>query len=117
MLRRTATVADRRRATRFDGRGLIANVGGTLVVLQDISIGGAKITRAAAAPTDELQITLYPCEGSRINVNSSVRVAATLVQQDDNAIRVRFDTASFALSKLIVSHAARQLGTTPHTVK
>jgi len=115
--RATAPIAERRRATRFDGRGLIANLAGTLVDLHDISVGGARMDRKSSPADDNVTLVLYRREGSRINVNGSVRVTATIVHQDEGAVRVRFDSASFALSKLIVEHAAKQLGATPFAVK
>ncbi|CAA7611736.1 hypothetical protein MCP1_10178 [Candidatus Terasakiella magnetica] len=108
---------DRRMATRFDGRGLMANIGGILMDLSDISIGGARIARLIDPPKTPVLITLYPREGNRLILNASVSVTGTVVHADQTCLRVRFDTTTFALSKLIVQHAARKLGVMPHTVK
>lgn len=112
-----AIYTDRRMATRFDGRGLMANVGGVLVDVLDISIGGAKVARRIAPPTKVTVIVLYRRDGNRIDLNGAVSVTGSVVHADAAAIHFRFETATFALSKLIVAHASKQLGVAPYSVR
>ncbi len=103
--RGTPVVPERRQAPRVGGHRVIANVAGRLTALHDISEGGARITLAAPPPGgalgETIVITLYPCNGNRVNVNASIRLAARVLDADAGAIRVSFDDAPAALTRLV----------------
>ncbi len=114
--RTLSSASDRRQALRFDGRGLLAHVAGTLVDLHDISVGGVKITMPARMPEGAMAITLYPHDGLWIDFDAAIEVKGTLVAREAEALRIRFDDETEALSRLIVRHANRRQRFVPRLV-
>lgn len=111
------TQSDRRKATRFEGRGLIASIGGILMDVRDISICGAKVARSSVPIKGDVSITLHQRGEHRLDLTGSILVAGSVVHAGKDAIHLRFETATFALSRMIVAHASKQLGIAPYSVK
>ena len=109
--------SDRRKATRFDGPGLVANINGMLVDVRNISVGGAKVARLITPPKGDISIALLQRGEHRLDLTGSVSVTGSVVHVGKDSIHLRFETATFALSKMIVAHAGRLLGITPYSVK
>ena len=83
---------------------MIANIAGRLVNVIDVSATGMTLERqfepASSGPTS---FVLYPCEGTRLDLNRGVKAKGVVVHIDATTIGLKFEPASLALVKLIVS--------------
>lgn len=97
-------VQDRRRFPRVHV-GLVANIGGRLVDVVDVSAKGMTLARAFDPVPGPMPFILYPAEGHRLDLNHGVRGHAVLTHQEPDRVGVRFDPPSMDLVKLVVDRA------------
>jgi hypothetical protein len=109
--------SDRRHHPRYAGPGLMANIGGRLVNVIDISVGGARLEKGFAMAKGPVSFVLIPRVGSKLILNEGVKVTGTVAHEDDQSVGIVFIAATYALSKLIVRHASKLLKVEPHMVK
>ena len=63
-----ASGMERRRYPRFQGFGLMANIGGKLVRVTGVSAGGMKLEKGFKLVPESMRFTLYPTEGTAVDV-------------------------------------------------
>jgi hypothetical protein len=109
--------SDRRQFNRFDGHGLVAMIGGSLIDVIDVSLTGLRLASCPAKGHGAFDFTLYARTGSKLDLNRGVRVAGTVIRGDDGAIAVHFTRFTYSLAKMIIRHTGATLGVAPHMVR
>ena len=98
--------SDRRRYPRLGHVPLMANIAGMLVRVVNVSAKGMTVERRFPTNGSEtLSFTLYPCEGRRLDLNKGVKGTGIVTHEDETLAGIRFEPATLALVKLVVSHA------------
>ena len=92
---------ERRRYPRFQGFGLMANIGGKLVRVTGVSAGGMKLEKGFKLAADVMRFTLYPCDGGKVDINKGIGGTCRLVREEGEFIAMRFDPASYRLVKFV----------------
>lgn len=92
---------ERRRYPRFQGFGLMANIGGKLVHVTGVSAGGMKLEKGFKLVPDSMRFTLYPCDGGKVDINKGVGGTCQLVREESDFIAMRFDPATYRLVKFV----------------
>jgi hypothetical protein len=92
---------ERRRYPRFHGLHLMANIGGKLVRVAEISAGGMTLEAGFKVTSSTLRFTLYPIDGGKVDINHGIGGTCTVVREDENFISMRFDPATYRLVKFI----------------
>jgi len=98
----TAAAPDRRRYPRLGNIPLMANIGGKLVRVVNVSAKGMTVERAFPYGAEPLSFTLYPLDGNRLDLNKGVKGVGIVGHEEDGAIGIRFAPATLALVKLVV---------------
>ena len=96
-----ASEQERRRYPRFQGFGLMANIGGKLVRVSGMSAGGMKLEKGFKLLPGPMRFTLYPSDGDKIDINNGIGGTCRLVREDDDVIAMRFDPATYRLVKFV----------------
>lgn len=81
---------DRRRRPRFNGLPLLANIGGRLVRVMEISAGG-------------MRFILYPCRAGRVDLNRGFGGVCRIVRRDRESVGMRFEPAGYRLVKFVAA--------------
>lgn len=92
---------ERRRYPRFQGFGLMANIGGKLVRVTGVSAGGMKLEKGFKLGVEDMRFTLYPCDGGKVDINKGVGGICRLVREDSDFVAMRFDPATYRLVKFV----------------
>ena len=92
---------DRRRYPRFQGFGLMANIGGKLVRVTGVSAGGMKLEKGFNMAPDVMRFTLYPTDGGKVDINKGIGGTCCLVREDEVCVAMRFDPATYRLVKFV----------------
>ncbi|MBI3446115.1 MAG: PilZ domain-containing protein [Magnetospirillum sp.] len=92
---------ERRRYPRFNGLGLMANIGGKLVRVAGISAGGMNLEAGFAVAAGSMRFTLYPTENGKVDINHGIGGACRLVREGERLVALRFDPATYRLVKFI----------------
>ena len=100
-----ASEQERRRYPRFQGFGLMANIGGKLVRVVNVSAKGMTVERTFPYGTEPLSFTLYPSDGRRLDLNKGVKGTGIVAHEEDALVGIRFQPATLALVRLVVDHA------------
>ncbi len=100
------TDGERRRYPRFQGVGLMVIIAGKLLKVIDISANGMKVEKDCLIPTGPLNFTLYPSDGHKLDLNHGLQVRGVVVRQSGRTAGIRFEPASLAVVKLVVSLSA-----------
>ncbi len=95
------TTKDRRRYPRFQGFGLMANIGGKLVRVTGVSAGGMKLEKGFKLVPDVMRFTLYPIDGGKVDINNGIGGTCRLVREDGDCIAMRFEPATYRLVKFV----------------
>lgn len=112
-LTRSPSGEDRRRFQRYDGAGLIAQIGASLHEVDDVSVSGIRINARDLPKTGTLTLTLIPRDGRKLALNEAVQASAQVVGDDGGHTRLRFTGLPFSLAKLLIRHIAQQTGVQP----
>jgi hypothetical protein len=99
--RRPTTPQERRRYPRLEGTGLMVRIGGMLVPVLDVSASGMKVPRTFRADSAVMDFTLYPCHGSKLDLNHGVRGLGKISHLEPAVIGIAFEPPSLALVKLM----------------
>lgn len=92
---------DRRRYPRFNGGGLMVNVGGKLVKVAGISAGGMMLEAGFALAEGPMRFTLYPSKDGKVDINHGIGGMCRLVRAEGDFVALRFDPATYRLVKLV----------------
>lgn len=92
---------ERRRYPRFNGLGLMANIGGKLVRVAGISAGGMTLESGFTVAAGSMRFTLYPSDSGKVDINHGIGGACRLVRENERFIALRFDPATYRLVKFI----------------
>ena len=99
------TASDRRRYPRLGNIPLMANIGGKLVRVVNVSAKGMTVERSFPYGPEPLSFTLYPTDGRRLDLNKGVKGTGIVAQEEESLVGIRFQPATLALVKLVVDHA------------
>ena len=100
-----AEASDRRRYPRLGNIPLMANIGGKLVRVVNVSAKGMTVERTFPYGTEPLSFTLYPSDGRRLDLNKGVKGTGIVAHEEDALVGIRFQPATLALVRLVVDHA------------
>ncbi|WP_152426624.1 PilZ domain-containing protein [Paramagnetospirillum caucaseum] len=92
---------ERRRYPRFHGLHLMANIGGKLVRVAEISAGGMTLEAGFKVTASTLRFTLYPSDNGKLDINHGIGGACCLVREDERFVALRFEPATYRLVKFI----------------
>ncbi|ARJ68218.1 hypothetical protein WV31_17175 [Magnetospirillum sp. ME-1] len=92
---------ERRRYPRFHGLHLMANIGGKLVRVAEISAGGMTLEAGFKATASTLRFTLYPSDNGKLDINHGIGGTCRVVREDAQFVALRFDPATYRLVKFI----------------
>ena len=92
---------ERRRYPRFQGHGLMANIGGKLVNVTGVSAGGMQLEKGFKLIPDSMRFTLYPTDGGKVDINNGIGGTCRLVREGDDFIAMRSDPATYRLVKFV----------------
>ncbi len=109
--------ADRRRHSRHEGSGLMANINGKLVDIIDLGFGGVRLMRDFSWDQPLLDFQIIRRTNRKLHLNEAVRVTGRVIGATDTQVRIEFDRVAYALAKLIVRTTSSHLGVTPFLVK
>jgi hypothetical protein len=98
-----AQAAERRRYPRFNGLHLMANIGGKLVKVAQISAGGMTLEAGFTAATEPMRFILYPSDDGKLDINHGVGGICRMVREDQRTVALRFDPATYRLVKFIAA--------------
>lgn len=93
---------ERRRYPRFNGLRLMANIGGKLVKVAQISAGGMTLEAGFAVTDAPMRFTLYPSrENGKLDINNGIGGTCMAVRDGSGWVALRFDPATYQLVKFI----------------
>ncbi|BAE50055.1 hypothetical protein amb1251 [Paramagnetospirillum magneticum AMB-1] len=92
---------ERRRYPRFHGLQLMANIGGKLVQVAEISAGGMTLEAGFKTTAGALRFTLYPSDNGKLDINHGIGGQCRVVREDATFVALRFDPATYRLVKFI----------------
>jgi hypothetical protein len=92
---------ERRRYPRFRGLHLMANIGGKLVRVAQISAGGMMLEAGFSPGSGPMRFTLYPSENGKLDINHGIGGSGLVVRETERLIALRFDPATYRLVKFI----------------
>jgi hypothetical protein len=92
---------ERRQYPRFHGLHLMANIGGKLVRVAEISAGGMTLESGFTISASTMRFTLYPTESGKVDINHGVGGIARVVREDPQWVSLRFEPATYRLVKFI----------------
>lgn len=92
---------ERRRYPRFQGLGLMANIGGKLVRVTGVSAGGMNLEKGFKLTPDSMRFTLYPIDQGKVDINNGIGGTCRLVRETGDFIAMRFEPASYRLVKFV----------------
>ncbi|OAN43043.1 hypothetical protein A6A04_10135 [Paramagnetospirillum marisnigri] len=92
---------DRRRYPRFQGAGLMVNIGGKLVKVAGISAGGMKLESGFALADGPMRFTLYPTKDGKMDINHGIGGMCRFVRYEGAFVALRFDPATYRLVKMV----------------
>jgi hypothetical protein len=96
---------ERRHYPRLPEVPLMANIGGRLVRVLDISATGLTVEKLFPMAGDgPVPFTLYPCDGRRLDLNHGMPAAGAVVHDDGTQVGLRFEPASLRLVKFVAEH-------------
>ena len=99
-----AKATDRRRYPRFNGLQLMANIGGKLVKVAQISAGGMTLEAGFKVTEAPMRFTLYPAgDDGKLDINNGIGGLCRLVREDSRTVALRFDPATYRLVKFIAT--------------
>lgn len=94
---------ERRRWPRFDGLPLLANIGGRLVRVMEISAGGMALEPGFKLDEGAMRFTLYPVRGGRVDLNRGFGGTARVVRRGRESVGVRFESGGYRLVKFVAA--------------
>lgn len=92
---------ERRRYPRFHGLHLMANIGGKLVRVAEISAGGMTLEGGFKVTASTLRFTLYPSDNGKLDINHGIGGICAVVREDKDFVALRFEPATYRLVKFI----------------
>jgi hypothetical protein len=92
---------ERRRYPRFHGLRLMANIGGKLLRVAEISAGGMTLEAGFKANGEALRFTLYPSDNGKLDINHGIGGSCSVVRQDSGYVALRFEPATYRLVKFV----------------
>jgi hypothetical protein len=95
----------------------MAEIGGRLFDVADISLGGIRIKGVTEIAGDSLRFLLCPVNFGIPDRKRGVQVSGTVVGRYEDATAMRFDLATMPLMKLVVHQVSLELGIEPYAVK
>jgi len=101
----TVAASERRRYPRLGNIRLMANIGGKLVRVVNVSAKGMTVERTFPYGVEPLSFTLYPSDGRRLDLNKGVKGTGIVAHEEDELVGIRFQPATLALVRLVVDHA------------
>jgi len=101
----TIAASERRRYPRLGNIRLMANIGGKLVRVVNVSAKGMTVERTFPYGAEPLSFTLYPSDGRRLDLNKGVKGTGIVAHEEDDLVGIRFQPATLALVRLVVDHA------------
>ena len=110
-------IKERRLFQRFPAGNLIAEIDGKLYDVEDISLGGLRLSGRAKSEERSLTFVLRPRDVPGEADNKGVQAKATVVACYDDATALKFENATMPLMKLVVQQASLELGVEPYAVK
>lgn len=110
-------IDDRRLFPRFPAADLMANIGGKLVEVEDISLGGLRVHAVMDIAQPPVTLTLYPRVGDKLLLNEGVTASGVWVGCYGQSMGLRFVRTTMPLSKLVLRQAAKLLGVEPYLLK
>jgi hypothetical protein len=108
---------ERRLHPRYSGERLIARLDDKLVDVADISLTGLKAKANIIVGADLVDMTIYPRDGGRLDLNAGVRTRCVPMWAGGGFTGLRFHRSTMALSRLIIRLMSDQLGVEPYYVK
>ena len=95
---------DRRHYPRRPGIGLVANIAGQLVRVVEFSATGLTLERRFPVSHQPMAFTLYPVDGTRVDLNGGMRADGVVVHEDGERVGLRFQPARLALVQFVAAH-------------
>lgn len=79
----------------------MANIGGKLVRVAQISAGGMMLEAGFALGPGPMRFTLYPSGGGRLDINHGIGGTGLVVREGERFVALRFEPATYRLVKFI----------------
>lgn len=95
----------------------MAKIDGRLLAVEDISLGGLRLSGVLGDNTRPIPLVLYPRDGDTLLINEGVPASGKLVGRYGHSTGVKFVSTTLPLMKLVLRQVARALGVEPYLLK
>lgn len=97
-----AEIIELRQYRRSPGENVIADIGGDMVAVINISVAGMRVARPSRwVPHRNIQFRLVPQNGEALDFTQAIPISGHVVGQDDDHLRIAFAVVSPRLAEVI----------------